>query len=278
MERKMNTAKILVTGGYGCIGAETTKWLLRNTDAEVIVCSRTVDAERGERVFHRADRSRIEFVRADVTQRRELAAILADNEVTDVIHLAAFQSPDCNRFRDLGLQINLAGTQNLIEEMKERGCRLRRFIFASSIAVYGPRASYPQQRVPMTASPQPVNVYGAWKLAGESVARFFSEDTGISTISLRPGVLFGPGRDAGLTSTPTTAMKCIALGIPYEIPFRSRSGLSVRTRRRCGLRQRGGRTVRRLWHVYAARRNGRFGNDGRRHAGRSWGTRNRRSV
>ena len=43
-----------------------------------------------------------------------------------------------------------------------------------------------------------------------------------STLSLRPGVLFGPGRDAGLTASPTTAMKCLALGLPFEIPFRSR--------------------------------------------------------
>ena len=42
------------------------------------------------------------------------------------------------------------------------------------------------------------------------------------TLSLRPGVLYGPGRDAGLTSSPTTAMKHVALGQPYEIPFCSR--------------------------------------------------------
>jgi nucleoside-diphosphate-sugar epimerase len=99
---------------------------------------------------------------------------------------------------------------------------LERFIFASSIAVYGPRASYPAGRVPMLAEPNPVNVYGAWKLAGEHISRFFCAETGVPTLSLRPGVLYGPGRDAGLTSTPTTAMKRLALGRAYEIPFRSR--------------------------------------------------------
>jgi nucleoside-diphosphate-sugar epimerase len=39
---------------------------------------------------------------------------------------------------------------------------------------------------------------------------------------LRPGVLYGPGRDAGLTSSPTTAMKHVALGRAYQIPFCSR--------------------------------------------------------
>ena len=218
----MDNINVLVTGGYGCIGAETTKWLIRNTSASVVVGSRSVSAERSERVFWDVDRSRIEFVATDVRDRAQLERVLVGQGITHVVHMAALQTPDCNANRDLGLQINLAGTQNLMEAVKGSGVRLQRFLFASSIAVYGPRAAYPQERVPMLAEPQPVNVYGAWKLAGESLARFFAEETGVPTLSIRPGVLYGPGRDAGLTSTPTTAIKCVALGIPYRIPFHSR--------------------------------------------------------
>jgi len=218
----MNQQKVLITGGYGCIGAETAKWLVRNSDAFVVICSRNVSPARSERVFHDVDRSRLTFIPADVTDQIQLTEILTSQAVTHVVHLAALQTPDCNAHRDLGLQINLAGTQNVIEAMKASGLPLRRYIFTSSIAVYGPRAAYPAGRVPMLAEPQPVNVYGAWKLAGEQISTFFFEDTGIPTLCLRPGVLFGPGRDAGLTSSPTTAMKCVALGLPYQIPFRSR--------------------------------------------------------
>ncbi len=218
----MNQQTILVTGGYGCIGAETTKWLLRNSEASVVVCSRSVCEERTERVFHDVDRERLTIMKADVTDQNAIQSLLTDQQITRVIHLAALQTPDCNAHRDFGLQVNLAGTQNLIEAMKASGLKLERFIFASSVAVYGPRASYPEGSVPMLAEPKPVNVYGAWKLAGENVSRFFYEETGIPTLSLRPGVLFGPGRDAGLTASPTTAMKHLALGLPFEIPFRSR--------------------------------------------------------
>lgn len=213
---------ILVTGGYGCIGAETAKWLVKHSDADVLVCSRTVRSERNERVFHDTDRSRLRFIQADVRDADRLVEILGQESVTHVVHLAALQTPDCNAHRDLGLQINLAGTQNVIEAIKECDSKVERFLFASSIAVYGPRESYPGDRVAMLAEPRPVNVYGAWKLAGEQLTRILHEETGIPTISLRPGVLFGPGRDAGLTSTPTTAMKHVALGMPYQIPFRSR--------------------------------------------------------
>jgi len=218
----MSRQNVLITGGYGCIGAETAKWLLKNSDATLVICSRNVSPGRSERVFHDADRSRLTFIEADVSDQSRLQQILTEQDITHVVHMAALQTPDCNAHRDLGLQINLAGTQNLIEAMKASGLALRRYLFASSIAVYGPRTVYPAGRVPMLADPQPVNVYGAWKLAGEQISKFFWEDTSVPTLSLRPGVLYGPGRDAGLTASPTTAMKCLALGLPFEIPFRSR--------------------------------------------------------
>lgn len=218
----MNPSRILITGGYGCIGSETAKWLIRHTDADVILCSRKISAERTERVFHDVDRQRITAIEADVTDGPAMQRIMEQQQISAVAHLAALQTPDCNAHRDLGLQINLAGTQNLIEAIKASQRDLSRLVFASSIAVYGPRADYPAGQVPMLADPRPVNVYGIWKLAAEHLCRLFQADTGVPTVCLRPGVLFGPGRDAGLTASPTTAMKCLALGMPYEIPFASR--------------------------------------------------------
>ena len=218
----MSRQSVLITGGYGCIGAETAKWLLNHSDSDVVICSRSVSATRSDRVFHDADRSRMTFVKADICDQQLLQQTLIDHKISRVVHMAALQTPDCNANRNLGLQINLAGTQNLIEAMKASSVPIDRFIFASSIAVYGPRAAYPPGPVPMLANPQPVNVYGVWKLAGEIISQLFWEETKIPSLCLRPGVLFGPGRDAGLTSSPTTAIKCVALGRPYKIPFRSR--------------------------------------------------------
>lgn len=218
----MNEERILITGGLGCIGAETTKWLVRNSDASVVVCSRSIPEERIARVFHDIDRNRITCCQANVTDASRLVDLLREHKITRVVHLAALQTPDCNANRDLGLQVNLAGTQHLIEAMKVLGDTIGRFVFASSIAVYGPRVAYPPGRVPMDSEPKPVNVYGTWKLAGEHLTRLYCEESGTSSMSLRPAVLFGPGRDAGLTSTPTTAMKAIALGEAYEIPFVTR--------------------------------------------------------
>ena len=134
---------VLVTGGYGCIGAETVKWLAQNTQSRVVVASRTVNAVRTDRVFHEIDRTRVTCVQVDVCDQDSLEALLLRENVTRVVHLAALQTPDCNRFRDLGLQVDLAGTQKLIEAIKSSGRPLERFVFASSAAVYGQRAMYP---------------------------------------------------------------------------------------------------------------------------------------
>jgi nucleoside-diphosphate-sugar epimerase len=48
------------------------------------------------------------------------------------------------------------------------------------------------------------------------------QDDGITSIGLRPYVVYGPGRDQGLTSSPTTAMLAATLGQPYQIPFGGR--------------------------------------------------------
>ena len=220
----MNTtnATVLVTGGYGCIGAETVKWLVRETDCRVVVCSRSVHAARSEAVFGDLDHQQLSFVQADVTDINRMRQVFSQFDFTHVAHLAGLQTPECNSKRELGLQVNLVGTQNLLELSKQLENPIERFVYASSIAVYGPRASYPSGPVRMDSAPAPVNVYGVWKLASEHICRLYSSETGVDTISIRPGVLFGPGRDLGLTSTPTTAMKQIAKGQAFEIPFSNR--------------------------------------------------------
>ena len=213
---------ILVTGGYGCIGAELVKYLLRTTAEEILLGSRTVTSERTARTFHDVDTSKLTCIELDVSDQSQIDQAFKQYTITRVAHLGALQTPDCNANRDLGLQINLGGTQKLIEAVKSFSPNLERFVFASSIAVYGPRASYPTPRVPLMAEPNPVNVYGVWKHASEQLLQLFAEETQVPTASIRPGVLFGPGRDQGLTSTPTKALKCIALGRPYKIPFWSK--------------------------------------------------------
>ncbi|RMF38455.1 MAG: NAD(P)-dependent oxidoreductase [Planctomycetota bacterium] len=213
---------VWITGGLGCIGAHATRYLLDQTECQVVISARRADPDRLRRVLGLTQHPRLSVERLDITDPQEIAGVLTRHSITRVIHLAALQTPDCQANRDLGLQTNLAGTQHLLEAIKRHGDRVQRVVFASSIAVYGHRSEYPPGPLPETIEPRPVNVYGVWKLAAEHLCRIFVDETGISTVCLRPGVLFGPGRDRGLTSTPTTAMKHLVKGHPYTIPFRNR--------------------------------------------------------
>ncbi|HDZ15458.1 hypothetical protein LCGC14_0945910, partial [marine sediment metagenome] len=101
-------------------------------------------------------------------------------------------------------------------------------VFASSAAVYGKRAMYSQELISENVPLAPPNHYGIWKLAGEHLARFFHDNTGVSTICLRINTTYGKGRDKGKTSAPTNAMKAVAMGavsgkiIPFEMPYQGK--------------------------------------------------------
>jgi UDP-glucuronate 4-epimerase len=71
----------------------------------------------------------------------------------------------------------------------------------------------------------PATHYGVFKLANEETARVFAAESGVSSIGLRPYVVYGPGRDQGLTSAPTQAMLAAARGDRFVIPYSGRSQL-----------------------------------------------------
>ena len=66
---------------------------------------------------------------------------------------------------------------------------------------------------------RPATLYGVSKLADEGVARVYREESGVPSIGLRPYVVYGPGRDQGMTSGPTMAMLAAVRGEPFHIGF-----------------------------------------------------------
>jgi nucleoside-diphosphate-sugar epimerase len=63
-------------------------------------------------------------------------------------------------------------------------------------------------------------LYGAYKYCNEETAKVYSQDWGVHSVGLRPGVVYGVGRDQGLTSKTTVAILAAAARRPYEVPFR----------------------------------------------------------
>ena len=65
----------------------------------------------------------------------------------------------------------------------------------------------------------PSTHYGVFKCCNEGNARIYFQDFGISSVGLRPWTVFGVGRDFGMTSEPTKAIKSLALDRPYHITY-----------------------------------------------------------
>ena len=100
--------------------------------------------------------------------------------------------------------MNVVGTVNVFEAAK--AAEIQKVVYASSIAVYGGKDEYEGELLPHHALANPHTHYGVFKQANEGTARIYWQDDGIASIGLRPYTLYGPGRDQGLTSTPTQAM------------------------------------------------------------------------
>jgi len=209
---------VFVSGPTGCIGAATVSHLLENGVEEIVGFSRHEDFSRIPPQYH----DRIRFTAGDITDAEQVARAVTAASPAAIIHLAAYQTPDCQDRPLEGLAVNVSGTINMFRAAALLGSSFTRFVFASSAAVYGPRSLYPGDSVTPDVPYRPPNLYGYWKVAGEGVARAFFAETGVATVSLRLATTYGPGRDLGLTSAPTTAIKAAVLGESYRLPYHGR--------------------------------------------------------
>ncbi len=220
--------KIFITGGTGCIGSVTIYKLLQSAEVEKIVIATRSNNAAPLKLWLGEDLDpRLNFVTLDVSNYSEIERVLLQVNPTHIIHLGAYQSPDCSRDHIGGMEINTGGTMALFDAA-EKLQNLKRFVFASSGAVYGMRSTYPQEIIPEDVPLAPPNHYGIWKLAGEHLARFFYDNTKVPTVCLRINTTYGKGRDKGKTSAPTNALKAIAMGsvsgelMPFEMPYQGK--------------------------------------------------------
>ena len=203
--------RFLITGALGAIGVWTMRSLLERGYA-VIALDVSGAGHRVPLALDERQAAAVTHVKADITDLAALERVIDEHEVTNVIHLAALQVPFVRADPVLGARVNVLGTVHVLEAIRRRAERIGPLVYASSVAVYGAAGT-------LDADDHPGTLYGVYKRDNESSARRYFEDYGASSIGLRPHTVYGPGRDQGLTSAPTTAMVAAAAGRPYRIPF-----------------------------------------------------------
>ncbi len=216
--------RVLLTGGYGCIGA----WIIRNLlerGGDVWVYDLKEDPRRLQLIMSEEQVRRARFLAGDVTDLLALRAALATHQITHVVHLAGLQVPVCRADPLLGARVNVLGTLAVFEAVRLAQGQVQRLVYASSAAVFGPPEHYAAGPPADDVLLVPSTHYGVFKCCNEGNARIYFQDHGISSVGLRPWTVYGVGRDFGMTSEPTKAIKALALGRPYHITYGGRQDL-----------------------------------------------------
>jgi nucleoside-diphosphate-sugar epimerase len=210
--------RYLVTGANGCIGAWIVKILLERDD-EVTTLDLDTGCHRLDSLFE-LDRlpeihSRIYERSGDVAEPADVRSAVEAARPDAIIHLAGLQVPTCRANPILGARVNVGGTLNIFEAAREAGTA--NVTYASSAAVYGPAPA--DRAIKENEFVDPRTHYGVFKLANEGNADIYWNDHQVPSAGLRPLTIYGPGRDQGMTSAPTTAMKSAVLGAEFTMPL-----------------------------------------------------------
>jgi UDP-glucuronate 4-epimerase len=210
--------RFLVTGALGCIGAWTVKRLV-DEGVPVWTYDLPGDPHRLRLIMDAGALAKVNFIGGDITDDKAFGRAVADNGITHVIHLAAFQVPFVKADPLQGVKVNVVGTAVVLETLRRNTAQIQGFAYASSAGVYGRSAMYPDGVIKHDSPLLPTHLYGVHKQADEGMARIYDQDYGLRSIGLRPYVIYGPGRDQGMTSTPTKAMLAAAVGRAYHISY-----------------------------------------------------------
>jgi UDP-glucose 4-epimerase len=182
---RLETKVVLVTGGAGFMGS----WLvdeLVNRGHEVISADSLLGGKK------RNVNPDCRFVRADLRRRSKISSIIKRVDV--LFHLAAYAAEGQSLFSPISINdINITPMNNLLVECVNNN--VQRFVFTSSMAVYGDQAPPFSEEL----NRLPVDPYGAAKAYCETMLEIFAKNYGLEFVIIRPHNVYGPRQN---TSDP----------------------------------------------------------------------------
>ncbi len=171
---------ILITGATGFIGGFIVDEAL-NRGMQVWVAVRPTSSRK-----YLTD-PRIQFLELNLGNKEQMKERMGNLKFDYVVHAAG--ATKCLHAEDF-FRSNTDGTKNLVQALIELQMPLKRFVFVSSLSVYGPVAEkQPYREICLNDKPQPNTAYGRSKLAAEQYIESLSS---LPYVILQPTGVYGP--------------------------------------------------------------------------------------
>ena len=172
--------KILITGASGFIGSFIVEEALKQG-------LETWAAVRGSSSKAYLQDERIHLIELNLSSEEQLMEQLRPHQFDYVVHAAGVTK--CADKRDF-YRINTEGTQNLVRALQRLEMPLKRFVYVSSLSVFGAiREQQPYEEIRETDTPQPNTEYGRSKLVAEE---WLDTQKDFPYVVLRPTGVYGP--------------------------------------------------------------------------------------
>ena len=183
--------RILITGAAGFIGSNLISSLLQNGNYSIVGLDNFDDfyprkqKERNVKPF--ASNTNFRLVEGDIRNMSDLESL---DEIDVIVHLAAKAGVRPSILDPILYQdVNVGGTQNLLEFARKRN--IQQFVFASSSSVYGINELVPWSEEDKL---MPISPYASTKLSCEMLGHVYSHLYGIRFLALRFFTVYGPGQ------------------------------------------------------------------------------------
>ncbi len=185
--------KVLVTGAAGFIGSRLCHYLLELGNYQVFGLDNfdpfyAQSAKENNLAAFRGS-PHFTFAELDITNHGALLDFTPESAI--VVHLAAkagvrpsIENP--MRYQD----VNVRGTQNMLDVAKRKNCK--QFVFASSSSVYGVSPTTPWSESDSVLLP--ISPYAATKIAGELLGHVYAHLYNIRFLALRFFTVIGPAQ------------------------------------------------------------------------------------
>jgi len=210
---------VLVTGGTGVIGAEVARLLLDQSEERVVLFDRNPSTQRlGDAV------DRVELIRGDLGIVSHVLDAVQGTQPTAIYHLGGMLSLLCEADPAAAIQSNAIGTFHVLEAA--RLFAVPQVLFASSIGTY--RDDLGDAPLDDMTLQRPALLYGATKLFGELLGRFYRRKYGLDFRGLRYPVIVAPGvTTPGVLQYASWVIEAAANGTPFTITVEPGTGPAV---------------------------------------------------